>query len=136
MLEQEPLPETFVETPPPERRVEALEPTAEPAALATLLEGHADHVMDAVGPSVVPSVRLIRQRFTARRQGGGLAERVLRAVLGIDAKLRQYAEGAAFTRHVVDVVGMDGFNMVWTSPETLPTRAEIIDPAAWLYRMN
>jgi coenzyme F420 biosynthesis associated uncharacterized protein len=105
-------------------------------SLATLLEGHADHVMDAVGPSVVPSVRLIRQRFTARRQGGGLAERVLRAVLGIDAKLRQYAEGAAFTQHVVDTVGMDGFNAVWTSPETLPTRAEIVDPAAWLYRMN
>jgi coenzyme F420 biosynthesis associated uncharacterized protein len=105
-------------------------------ALATLLEGHADHVMDAVGPSVVPSVRLIRQRFTARRHGGGLAERVLRAVLGIDAKLRQYAEGAAFTRYVVDAVGMDGFNAVWTSPETLPTRAEITDPAAWLYRMT
>ncbi|MGH3823814.1 MAG: zinc-dependent metalloprotease [Pseudonocardiaceae bacterium] len=104
-------------------------------ALATLLEGHADHVMDAVGPSVVPSVQLIRQRFTIRRQGGGLAERVLRVILGIDAKLRQYAEGAAFTRHVVDAVGMDGFNTVWTSPETLPTRAEIADPAAWLYRM-
>lgn len=104
-------------------------------ALATLLEGHADHVMDAVGPTVVPSVRLIRQRFTARRHGGGLAERVLRAVLGIDAKLRQYAEGAAFTRQVIEAVGMDGFNMVWTSPETLPTRAEIADPAAWLYRM-
>jgi coenzyme F420 biosynthesis associated uncharacterized protein len=105
-------------------------------ALATLLEGHADHVMDAVGPSVVPSVRLIRQRFTARRQGsGGIGERVLRAVLGIDAKLRQYAEGAAFTQHVVGAVGMDRFNTVWTSPETLPTRAEIVDPAAWLYRV-
>lgn len=104
-------------------------------ALATLLEGHADHVMDAVGPSVVPSVRVIRQRFTLRRQGGGPAERVLRALLGVDAKLRQYAEGAAFTRHVVDAVGMTGFNAVWTSPETLPTRAEIIDPAAWLRRV-
>jgi coenzyme F420 biosynthesis associated uncharacterized protein len=105
-------------------------------ALATLLEGHADYVMDAVGPSVVPSVQVIRQRFTIRRQGGGLAERVLRVVLGIDAKLRQYAEGAAFTRHVVDVIGMDGFNTVWTSPETLPSRSEIADPAAWLYRMT
>jgi coenzyme F420 biosynthesis associated uncharacterized protein len=104
-------------------------------ALATLLEGHADHVMDAVGPSVVPSVRLIRQRFTARRQGGTLAERVLRVVLGIDAKLRQYAEGAAFTQYVVDAVGMTRFNAVWTSPETLPTRPEIADPAAWLYRI-
>lgn len=104
-------------------------------ALATLLEGHADHVMDAVGPQVVPSVRQIRQRFTARRHGGGLAERVMRTLLGIDAKLRQYAEGAAFTRHVVQAVGMAGFNTVWTSPETLPTRAEITDPAAWLHRV-
>ncbi|MGI9064156.1 MAG: zinc-dependent metalloprotease [Pseudonocardiaceae bacterium] len=105
-------------------------------ALATLLEGHADHVMDAVGPSVVPSVATIRRKFTARRQGGGLADRVLRALLGIDAKLRQYAEGAAFTRHVVDAVGMRGFNDVWTSPETLPTRAEIADPSAWVRRVH
>jgi coenzyme F420 biosynthesis associated uncharacterized protein len=104
-------------------------------ALATLLEGHADHVMDAAGTSVVPAVRQIRQRFTARRRGGGLAERMMRALLGIDAKLRQYAEGAAFTRYVVDSVGMAGFNAVWTSPETLPTRAEITDPAAWLRRV-
>jgi uncharacterized protein (DUF2342 family) len=61
---------------------------------------------------------------------------MLRALLGIDAKLRQYAEGAAFTRHVVGAVGMDGFNAVWTSPETLPTRAEITDPAAWLRRVR
>lgn len=105
-------------------------------ALATLLEGHADHVMDAVGPAVVPSVETIRRRFTMRRQGGGLADRILRAVLGLDAKLRQYAEGAAFTRHVVDTVGMDGFNAVWTSPETLPSRAEITDPASWLRRVH
>ncbi len=105
-------------------------------ALATLLEGHADHVMDAVGPAVVPSVATIRRRFTARRHGGGLADRILRALLGIDAKLRQYAEGAAFTRHIVGAVGMDGFNTVWTSPETLPTRAEIANPAAWLRRVR
>src|SRR5262249_52394927 len=30
--------------------------------LGTLLEGHADHVMDAVGPMVVPSVGTIRRR--------------------------------------------------------------------------
>ena len=104
-------------------------------ALSTLLEGHADHVMDAVGPSVVPHVATIRRRFTARRRGGGLLDRVLRALLGVDAKIRQYATGAAFTRHVVDEVGMSGFNTVWTSPETLPLRAELADPAAWLRRV-
>ncbi|HWC81227.1 MAG TPA: zinc-dependent metalloprotease [Pseudonocardiaceae bacterium] len=105
-------------------------------ALSTLLEGHADHVMDAVGPEVVPSVEVIRQRFTQRRKGGGLLDRVLRTLLGVEAKVRQYAEGSAFTKQVVEAVGMDGFNAVWTAPDTLPTRAEITDPDAWLHRVH
>ena len=89
----------------------------------------------SVGPSVVPHVATIRERFTTRRRGGGVLDRVLRALLGVDAKIRQYATGAAFTRHVVGEVGMAGFNTVWTSPETLPLRAELTDPAAWLRRV-
>jgi coenzyme F420 biosynthesis associated uncharacterized protein len=105
-------------------------------ALSTLLEGHADHVMDAVGPQVVPSVAVIRSRFAERRKGGGLLDRLLRSVLGVEAKVRQYAEGSAFTGQVVDAVGMSGFNAVWSAPETLPTRAEIRDPALWLHRVH
>lgn len=105
-------------------------------ALSTLLEGHADHVMDAVGPAVVPSVATIRARFSARRQGGGLLDRLLRALLGVDAKIRQYAQGAAFTGSVVETVGMAGFNAIWTSPATLPTRREIHEPAAWIRRVH
>lgn len=104
-------------------------------ALTTLLEGHADHVMDAAGPEVVPDVEKIRARFTARRRGGGVIDRVLRALLGVEAKVKQYAVGAAFTRHVVLAAGMDGFNRVWTGPDTLPTRAELDDPGAWLRRV-
>ncbi|MBV9844121.1 MAG: zinc-dependent metalloprotease [Kutzneria sp.] len=104
-------------------------------ALSTLLEGHADHVMDAVGPAVVPSVTTLRSKFTVRRRGGGLLDRILRTALGVEAKIRQYAVGSAFTRHVVDAVGMAGFNVVWTAPDTLPSRAEIADPGAWLRRV-
>jgi coenzyme F420 biosynthesis associated uncharacterized protein len=105
-------------------------------SLSTLLEGHADFVMDDVGPAVVPTVDVIRRRFTERRRGGGLLDRVLRTLLGVDAKVKQYAAGAAFTKHIVDEAGMDGFNTVWTSPETLPRRAEITDPEAWLRRVR
>lgn len=105
-------------------------------AISTLLEGHADHVMDAVGPQVVPSVGTIRQRFTERRNGGGLLDRILRSLLGVDAKIRQYAQGAAFTEHVVDRVGMSGFNAVWAHPDNLPTRAEITNPATWIHRVH
>ncbi len=105
-------------------------------ALTTLLEGHADHVMDAAGPDVVPSVATIRARFTIRRRGGGLVDRVLRALLGVEAKVRQYAVGGAFVRHAVLATGMDGFNRVWEGPDTLPTRAELDRPGDWVRRIH
>ena len=105
-------------------------------ALSTLLEGHADFVMDAVGPQVVPSVAKIRRRFTARRKGGSMLDRLLRVLLGVDAKIQQYEQGGAFARHVHRRAGMAGLNAVWRSPNTLPTRAEISEPEAWLRRIN
>jgi coenzyme F420 biosynthesis associated uncharacterized protein len=114
----------------PEQRVVFDELTA----LMSLLEGHADVVMDAVGPAVIPSVELIRERFSHRREQPGTLDSLARKALGMDAKMRQYSDGAAFVRHVVDRVGMDGFNRVWTSAEHLPTRLELHDPDAWLAR--
>ena len=105
-------------------------------ALMTLLEGHADHVMDAVGPAVVPSVTAIRASFTERRRRTkGPIDRLLRALLGMDMKLAQYVKGGAFVGAVVEQVGMDSFNAVWTSPDTLPSRREIADPRAWVRRV-
>jgi coenzyme F420 biosynthesis associated uncharacterized protein len=104
-------------------------------AVMSLLEGHADVVMDGVGPEVIPSVEDIRAKFTVRRQGQGF-DKVIRKLLGLDAKMRQYRDGAAFCKAVIAKVGMDGLNKVWTSPNTLPTRAEIVDPDLWLARMH
>ncbi|WP_165989961.1 zinc-dependent metalloprotease [Streptomyces sp. YIM 98790] len=106
-------------------------------AVMSLLEGHADYVMDGVGPQVVPTVAEIREKFTRRRQtGAGRLDRALRRVLGMDAKLRQYQEGERFVRAVVEEAGMSGFNKVWTSPNTLPTKEEIAKPAAWVARVR
>jgi coenzyme F420 biosynthesis associated uncharacterized protein len=106
-------------------------------AVMSLLEGHADYVMDGVGPAVVPSVAEIREKFQQRRaSGAGRLDAALRKLLGLDAKLRQYRDGERFVRAVVGQVGMDGFNRVWTSPNTLPTRAEIAKPAAWVARVH
>src|SRR3954465_9714550 len=102
--------------------------------LMSLLEGHADVVMDGVGPAVVPSVAQIRERFEGRRRSANPLERLLRRLFGIEMKMKQYAEGAALVRAVVDAVGMPGLNRVWTGPEMLPTGAEIRDPASWLSR--
>jgi coenzyme F420 biosynthesis associated uncharacterized protein len=104
-------------------------------AVMTLVEGHGDYVMDAVGPEVVPSVAEIRSRFQGRRDGTGRLDKTIRRLLGLDLKMKQYAEGSRFVRQVVGQVGMDGFNRVWGSPETLPTREEIIEPALWITRI-
>jgi coenzyme F420 biosynthesis associated uncharacterized protein len=116
----------------PEQR----ERVAKVTAVMSLLEGHADVVMDEVGPSVVPTVATIRARFTERRAGANAADRLLRRLLGLEDKMRQYKDGARFVRGVVDQVGMAGFNAVWTSPETLPAPREIEDPQAWVRRVH
>ncbi len=125
-----------------ESLIEAMQTPAQRAlldkltAVMTLVEGHGDYVMDAVGPQVVPSVAEIREKFNTRRGSTGRVEQILRRILGIDLKMKQYAEGSRFVRTVVDEAGMAGFNKVWTSPETLPTRAELSSPADWLARVG
>lgn len=106
-------------------------------AVMSLLEGHADFVMDGVGPDVVPTVGEIREKFQQRRaKGASRLDLALRKLLGLDAKLRQYRDGERFVRAVFDEVGMDGFNRVWTSPNTLPTKSEIAKPADWVARVH
>ncbi len=102
----------------------------------SLLEGHADVVMDGVGPGVIPSVAQIRRKFTERRKGVGALDRLLRRLLGLDQKMAQYRDGAVFVRAAVDKVGMEGFNAVWAEPDHLPSKAEILDPALWVARVH
>ena len=103
--------------------------------IMSLLEGHADVVMDDVGPSVISSVATIRKKFNSRRKGVGVMDKMLRRLMGLDAKMAQYRDGAKFVRTVVDKVGMDEFNAVWAGPENLPSKSEIHDPASWMTRV-
>jgi coenzyme F420 biosynthesis associated uncharacterized protein len=125
-----------------ESLIEAMQTPAQRAlldkltAVMTLVEGHGDYVMDAVGPSVVPSVEDIRDKFSHRRGSAGRFEQIFRRILGIDLKMKQYEQGSLFVSTVVAEAGMAGFNKVWTSPETLPTRAEIENPREWLERVG
>jgi coenzyme F420 biosynthesis associated uncharacterized protein len=105
-------------------------------AMMTLVEGHADVVMDLAAPAVIKTLPEIRAKFDVRRRtGSSPVDQLMRRLLGMDAKMRQYREGAVFVRHIVDRIGMDGFNQVWTSPETLPSKAEIGAPDQWLERV-
>jgi coenzyme F420 biosynthesis associated uncharacterized protein len=104
-------------------------------AVMSLVEGHAEYVMDGVGPDVVPSVRTLRKRFAQRRKGRGPLDRVLRRLLGLEQKMKQYADGHTFVAGVVDRAGMEGFNRVWEGPDNLPRIEELTDPDAWVERV-
>jgi coenzyme F420 biosynthesis associated uncharacterized protein len=103
--------------------------------LMSLLEGHADYVMDEVGPSHVPTVSTIRERFSARRSQAGTVDGFARRMLGLETKMRQYTSGADFVRGVIAQAGAQGFAQVWAEPGNLPLAAEIEDPGAWVRRV-
>ena len=105
-------------------------------AVMSLLEGHANVVMDGVDHSIVPTVRTIRQRFNNRGKDRGIIEKFIRNLMGLDAKMRQYSDGAKFVRATVGLVGMDGFNIVWNKAENLPSETEIHNARLWVDRMG
>ena len=105
-------------------------------AVMSLLEGHANVVMDAVDSSIVPSVKTIRRRFEQRGKTRSPLEKAIRRLLQLDMKAAQYRDGQKFVAHIVDAVGMEKFNTVWQSPQHLPTEDELHDPQRWIERMG
>jgi uncharacterized protein (DUF2342 family) len=55
-------------------------------------------------------------------------------LLGLEAKMRQYAEGERFVESVEAAGGPALLARVWEGPEWLPTLEEIRDPALWVAR--
>ena len=112
------------------------------AALLTLLEGHAEAVLDAVDPSRMPSVHRLRAVLArTRRDAGGVGPgsgsgSLLHHMIGMEAKEAQYADGAAFVRAVVARVGHAGLNAVWAAPDRLPRPGELARPDQWIERLG
>jgi coenzyme F420 biosynthesis associated uncharacterized protein len=103
-------------------------------ATMAVIEGHAEHVMDAVAPDLLPSLGSLRSALDARRRNQSLASRLVGKLLGLEMKMRQYEHGKQFCDAIVAAAGTEALTGLFASPETLPTLAEIGDPAAWLAR--
>jgi coenzyme F420 biosynthesis associated uncharacterized protein len=118
---------------------------ADPAAVATIdrlqaamsvIEGHAEHVMDAAGGALGADVAELRRRLDRRRERrGGLGD-VIGRLLGVDLKLRQYQRGKAFCDAVVGSGGPEALVAIWRSPDQLPDLAELEHPDRWLQRVS
>jgi coenzyme F420 biosynthesis associated uncharacterized protein len=105
-------------------------------AFMAVLEGYAEHVMDAAGAQLIDDLPRLRTALERRRRDRSGLMRVLERLLGFDLKLRQYEQGKAFCDAVVAAGGMASLNRVWRGPESLPTIAEIEAPARWIRRLE
>jgi coenzyme F420 biosynthesis associated uncharacterized protein len=101
-----------------------------------LIEGHAEHVMDAVAPELLPSLPSLRESIDRRRKHQSLLSKIIGRLLGMEMKMRQYERGKIFCDEVVAQGGIEALTHAFSSPETLPTLAEIEDPGGWLRRVG
>jgi coenzyme F420 biosynthesis associated uncharacterized protein len=105
-------------------------------ATMSLIEGHAEHTMDAVGIELLPSIPRLRAAMTRRRATRSLPWRVFERILGLSLKLRQYELGRKFCDAVVADAGPAALARAWRGPDALPTSAELQAPQAWLARTD
>jgi coenzyme F420 biosynthesis associated uncharacterized protein len=103
------------------------------AAMA-VVEGHAEHVMDAVGEDLLPTLPELREALDRRRREKPPAVKLLERLIGLELKMRQYELGRSFCDAVVERGGVQTLNRVWSSPEALPTLPELEAPDAWIER--
>ena len=103
------------------------------AAMA-LVEGHAEHVMDAVGAQALPALDELRAALDRRRRERSPLLALLERLIGLEAKLRQYEEGKRFCDAVVAAGGPAALHRVFDAPGQLPSVAELRDAAAWMRR--
>jgi coenzyme F420 biosynthesis associated uncharacterized protein len=103
-------------------------------ATMAIVEGYAEHVMDAAGDHLGAAIPELRAALDRRRANRGTLARVLGWLLGFEMKLRQYRDGKRFADAVVAAEGIDGLNRAWNGPEELPTLAELAAPDAWIAR--
>jgi coenzyme F420 biosynthesis associated uncharacterized protein len=101
-----------------------------------LIEGYAEHVMDAVGERVLPELPELRKGLERRRRERSGMLRLFEKLIGLDLKLRQYEQGKAFCDAVVARAGIEGLNKAWVAPANLPTLDELDAPEAWLARVS
>jgi coenzyme F420 biosynthesis associated uncharacterized protein len=104
------------------------------SGMMSLLEGHGDVTMDRAGAGEVPGAAHFSRVLHERRANARGLAKVVSRLLGIDAKMRQYAEGERFVESVEAAGGPALLARVWEGPEWLPTLEEIRDPAIWVAR--
>ncbi|WP_227353950.1 zinc-dependent metalloprotease [Haladaptatus salinisoli] len=102
-------------------------------AAMTSVEGYAELLMDEAFDDEYED---LRRKIEARRKGMNPLSKLVRRLLGLGLKRRQYERGKAFFEHVVEAKGIETATRVWDAPENLPSDDELDHPERWLARIG
>jgi coenzyme F420 biosynthesis associated uncharacterized protein len=105
-------------------------------ALMCVIEGYSNHVMNAVGKSLLPTYELISRKFEERQKQRSQVDQLFARLTGLDVKMEQYRAGERFIDEVVQRRGHAFAHRVWDKPEHLPTMSEIRSPETWIQRID
>ncbi|WP_336359727.1 zinc-dependent metalloprotease [Haladaptatus sp. ZSTT2] len=98
----------------------------------TAVEGYAELIMDHAFDGEYED---LRRKLDERRKGGGPVAQLVRRMLGMGMKRRQYELGKEFFEMVAAVRDIETAALVWEQPENLPTKDELENPARWIARV-
>ena len=102
--------------------------------LLALVEGWVDTVVaDAVGDRL-PGAPALRETMRRRRAAGGPAEQTFATLIGLELRPRKLRAAADLWQAVGASRGTDGRDALWADPHTLPSAADLDDPAAFVDR--
>jgi coenzyme F420 biosynthesis associated uncharacterized protein len=103
--------------------------------MMSLLEGHGDITMDRAAKDRIPSAPRFSRVHKQRRAKATPGAKLLQQVIGLEAKLKQYAQGEAFIEAVESAGGRPLLDTAWEGPDRLPSLAEIREPQRWIERV-
>ncbi|KZN22859.1 hypothetical protein A4G99_17305 [Haladaptatus sp. R4] len=98
----------------------------------TAVEGYAELLMDEAFDDEYED---LREKIEARRKGMNPLSKLMRRMLGLGMKRRQYERGKAFFEHIVSARSVEVATRVWEKPDNLPTDDELEHPERWLARV-
>jgi coenzyme F420 biosynthesis associated uncharacterized protein len=104
--------------------------------MMSLLEGHGDVTMDRAAAKLVPNAAHFSQVLRTRRESVSGLTKFFQQLIGLEAKLRLYADGERFVREIERNGGPELLALAWQRPENLPTAAEILAPDQWVSRVR
>jgi putative hydrolase len=105
-------------------------------ALAAVIVGYVDHVMDRIGEGLLSGYGMITEAVRRRRVESSASDRFVERLFGLELTQAAYDRGSAFVDGVHQRAGIAGVARLWRSARELPTPAEVDAPGLWLARID